>query len=87
MTGENDSSAIIHQIFDGRNSGSDPGIIGDLQIVIERNIEIDPHEHPLALQISLLKSAHAPLRRHGSNKINLKTIRHKMPEEFSVCEI
>lgn len=74
MAGEDDPSAMAEQILNGRDSGTDSGVIGDVEIVIQRNVEIDSDEHPLSLQIILLESTDAPF---GSHKNRLRKIRKK----------
>lgn len=74
MAGEDDPSAMAEQILNGRDSGTDSGVIGDVKIVIQGNVEIDSNEHPLSLQISLLESTDALF---GSHKNSLRKIRKK----------
>lgn len=64
VTGEDDLSTIAHEVFDSGYSCTDSGVIGDFAVIIQRNVQINPHEHSLALQISLLQHTHAPLSRH-----------------------
>lgn len=64
MGGKDDFSAITSQILDGRNSSTDSGIISDFQVIIQRNIEINPNENPLPLQISFLQCSNASLCCH-----------------------
>lgn len=85
MAREDDSGAMFHEVLDRRHSGPDPGVIGDVEILIERDIEIHPHEHPLALQISALEIAHALLRRHcrslGDQASHKQTMRSEKQRE------
>lgn len=57
-------STITSQVLDGGNSSTDSSVIGDVKVVIQRHVQIDPHEHPLPFQITLLQRSHAPLSRH-----------------------
>lgn len=57
-------STITSQVLDGGNSSTDSSVIGDVKVVIQRHVQIDPHEYPLPLQITLLQRSHAPLSRH-----------------------
>lgn len=70
MRGEDDNSAVTHQVLDGGNGGANPGVVGDVEAVVEGDVEIDPDEHPLPLQIGLLEGSDALLRRHccGSSR-------------------
>lgn len=64
VTGEDDSGAMLHKILDSRHSGPNTGIIGDVEAVIKRHIEIHSDEYPIALQIAAPEIPNAPLRRH-----------------------
>lgn len=52
VTGENDFGAMTHQVFDSGNSSTDSVVIGDIQVVIQRHVQIHSYEHSLSLQIS-----------------------------------
>lgn len=67
VAGKDDFCSIINQVSDGRHSGTDSGIVGDVEVVIQRNIQINSNKYPLPLQVSLLQSTHAPLGRHRSS--------------------
>lgn len=64
MTAENDFSPIADQVLDGGQGGADSGVVGDVKVVVQRDVQIDPYEHPLALQLRLLQSSNTPLGRH-----------------------
>lgn len=64
MRGEDDSSAVTHQILDGGNGGANSGVVGDVEGVVEGDVEIDPNEDPLPSQIGLLEGSDALLRGH-----------------------
>ena len=66
VAGEDDFGFLSLQVLDGGNSGTDSSVIGDVEVVIQRHVQIDPHEHPLPFQISFLQCTHAPLGRHIS---------------------
>lgn len=55
MRGEDEFSAVTHQVLDGGNSGANTVVVGDVAGVIQGDVEIDPHENPLPLQIGLLE--------------------------------
>ena len=55
VAGKDDLGTITGQVLDGGDSSTDPCVIGDFAVVIQRNVQINPHEHPLPLQISLLQ--------------------------------
>lgn len=66
MGGEDDSGAVAHQVLDSGHGGSDPGVVGDLEVVIQRNVEIHSHEHSLPLELRLLENSNALLHGHFS---------------------
>lgn len=49
MACEDDLGAMLHEILDGGYGSPDPGVVGDLQAVIERHVQIHADEHLLAL--------------------------------------
>ena len=42
MAHQDDAAAVFEDLFNGWDGGSDTGVIGDLELVVERDIEIDP---------------------------------------------
>ena len=48
MAAENNPRSVSHQVLDGGNSGANPGVIGDVGVIVQRNVEINPHEHALS---------------------------------------
>lgn len=66
MTGEDNLSTVRNQVLNSGNSGSNPSIISDVLVVIERDIQIGPDEDLLALQVG---SGEVPdtLLGHGGN--------------------
>ena len=67
MAGEDDLGTMIPQVLDGGDSGADPGVVGDVGVVVQWNVEIHPDEHLLPLQIRLLQRRYAPLGCHWMN--------------------
>ena len=39
------------ELLDRRQRGADPGVVGD-RPVLERDVEVDPHQHPLAVEVA-----------------------------------
>lgn len=64
MTGENNFGAMLHQVLDGGNSSTNPGVISDLQVIIQRHVQIHSYEHSLSLQIGLFKITDTSLGTH-----------------------
>ena len=51
MAHQRHPGARVEQSFDGRKRGLDPAVVGDGAPVVLRDVEIDAHEHPLALSV------------------------------------
>ena len=47
---ENDFAAVVDHTVDGRKRGTDPGVVGDLQGIVEGHVEIGADDDPLAGQ-------------------------------------
>lgn len=45
MAGEDDLGAVAEEVLDGGDGGADTGVIGDVLAVVERHVEVGPHEH------------------------------------------
>ena len=61
---EDDARSLLAQIPDGGNGGTDPGLVGH-GAVLERHVEVDPHERALAVergrrQVAQAAFAHLP---------------------------
>ena len=61
MAREDDSRAVVAEVLDGGNGSSDPSIVGDLLVLVERNVEVDSDEHFLSSEISFLEISDASL--------------------------
>lgn len=66
MAGKNDLSPVRNQVLNGWDSSSNPSIISDVLVVIERDIQISSDKDFLALQIRGREVANALLG-HGDN--------------------
>lgn len=64
MAREDDFGAVLDEVFDGGNGGADSGVVSDVLVVVERDVEVRPHEHLLSFQVRRRQVAHALLR-HG----------------------
>lgn len=64
MAGEDDLGALLEEELDSGHGRADASVVGDLLGVVERHVEVGPHEHLLPPQIRLPQRPHAPLRRH-----------------------
>src|SRR5258708_6696148 len=38
---QDDATAVFQHLFDGGDGGPDAGVVGDLELVVERNVEVD----------------------------------------------
>ena len=82
VSGEDDFGTMALQVLDGGHSSADSSVISDVKVVIQRHVEINPHKHPLTLQICLFQSTHTPLGSHyclqkKPKKINTQIIKIK----------
>ena len=48
---EDDARPSVAQLLDRRQRRPDPRVVGD-RAVVERDVEVDPDKHPLALQLA-----------------------------------
>ena len=49
-------------MFDGGNGGANSGVVGDVLVVVERDVEVGPDEDLLPLQVRRAQLPHALLR-------------------------
>ncbi|RRT76180.1 hypothetical protein GW17_00030681 [Ensete ventricosum] len=83
MAAEDDPGAVLHKGFDGGHGGADTDVIGDLLTVIQRHVEIHPHEHPLYLEVVFLKITNTPLLKKNKDEKNRDRIdRRRLVEGF-----
>ena len=66
MAGKEDLCALLHEILDGGHGSADTGVVSDVEVGIERDVEVSTDKHPLALEISLSQITHALLG-HGDD--------------------
>ena len=62
VSGENDLSAMIDEILNGGEGSSDPCVVSDMELFIERDIEIHPHKYLLPSQIFFSQVSNASFR-------------------------
>mmetsp|Transcript_25625 Transcript_25625/g.35406 ORF Transcript_25625/g.35406 Transcript_25625/m.35406 type:complete len:245 (-) Transcript_25625:36-770(-) len=70
MRSEQNLSTILDQVLNSGDSTTDTGIVSDVEIGIERDVEICANKYTLALQISLGQVTNRLL---GSNNLQLPT--------------
>jgi hypothetical protein len=63
---------LLAELAQRRQRSLDPGVVGDLARVVQWNVEVDADENPLALDVQVVKRAHARApsgraRRSGSS--------------------
>lgn len=68
MSGEDDFSSMSDQILNGRDGSSNSGIIGNVETIVQRHVQIHSHQNFLALQVGFLQRTHTFLRRHFSDQ-------------------
>jgi hypothetical protein len=55
---EDDTGASVAELLDRRQRRPDACVVSD-RTVVERNVEVDPDKHPLALEVAKVgKSSH-----------------------------
>lgn len=64
MTGEDDFGPIADQVLDGGHGRPDPGVVGDVAVLVEGNVQIRPDEYLLPLEVGGGEVPHALLG-HG----------------------
>jgi len=68
MGTEDDAGAVLPQVFDRRDGGLDPFIVGNGAFVVERHVVIDPDQHRLSAKLFQIvdgKFAHVFSRLNG----------------------
>mgnify|MGYP003702542933 CR=1 FL=1 len=64
MAGQDDLGALLEEELDSGHGRADAGVVGDLLGVVERHVEVGPHEHLLPPQIRLPQRTHATHSSH-----------------------
>jgi hypothetical protein len=54
MRDQKDLRAMPNRVVDRGKRCANPGLIGDLPVLIERDIEIDPDQKPLPVQVEVI---------------------------------
>jgi hypothetical protein len=54
MRDQNNLRAMPNRVVDRGEGGAHAGIIGDLPMLVERNIEINPDQKPLPVQVEVI---------------------------------
>ena len=53
MGGDEDLGAVLDEVLEGGDGGADAGVVGDLEVRVERDVEVAADKHNLALEVSL----------------------------------
>jgi len=61
VRGEQDLGPVIQQVLQSGHGGTDTGIVSDVEVLVERHVEIGAHKHALALEVGLGQVAHGLL--------------------------
>ena len=61
MAHQDDAAAVAKYFLDGRNGGTHTGVVGDLELIVEGNVEIHPDQGFLPFEIILAELAHMSL--------------------------
>ena len=62
MAAKKNLSTLLGKVLDGRNGGTDTGIISDAEGVVKGHIQIRPNEHSLSFEVSFGQVSHTLLR-------------------------
>ena len=55
---QDDAAAVVKDLLYGRDGGADAGVVGDLVLVVKRNVEVDPDEGLFICKAVLAELAH-----------------------------
>ena len=67
--GQQHPGAVVDQVTHGGQGGPDAGVVGDGASIVEGNVEVDPHQHPLAAEFVGAEAGEGSLRHgYGSGK-------------------
>src|SRR5205823_1164336 len=58
MGHKDDFGAVIQQVANGRQGGSNPAVVGDLARVVLWNVEVHPNEHALTADFNIFDRLH-----------------------------
>ena len=59
--GDDEPGAVFEEPGDGRQRGPDAGVVADLALVVEGDVEVDPEEDELAFDVEVGDEIHARL--------------------------
>src|SRR6185436_18358480 len=59
MAGEEQPRVLLTQLLQRGQRRPDPGVIGDVAVLVQGNVEVDPDEDALAVDVEVVKRAHA----------------------------
>jgi hypothetical protein len=68
MAGEDEPGAPLAQRLDRRQRGADARVVRDPPVG-ERHVEVDAHEHPLALDVEVVERPHTSLCRMSTQRL------------------
>ena len=80
-------SAVVKRVLDRRKAGADTVVVRDIQVLIERDIEIHADKDLFAVKIEVSNRFFHDLDRHASKAIyNSVILRNEVTKDL-VCEI
>jgi len=53
VRGQDDARALVDRVVDRGEGGPDPGVVGDVEVFVERDVEVGADEHPFAAQVEI----------------------------------
>lgn len=79
MAGEDDLGTVLDKVLDGGDGGADTGVVGDVLVVVERDVEVGAHEHALPLEVGGGEVPDALLRHGGDGARPARGRRRRLP--------
>lgn len=79
MAGEDDLGTVLDKVLDGGDGGADTGVVGDVLVVVERDVEVGAHEHALPLEVGGGEVPDALLRHGGDGARPASGRRRRLP--------
>ena len=55
---QHDHAFVVQDLVDGRQGGAHTGVVGDVEVVVQRDVEIDADNHAFVFEIDLIDVYH-----------------------------
>ena len=57
--GDDEPTAVTDDLLEGGEGSTDAGVVGDLEIIVQRDVEVDTHEDALTAEVVVLDLCHS----------------------------